>query len=204
MFEYDIKDERFRLFGENNFAENTFLCIGSDTYIHYKNFLFRNELIYKGDRKKIISFIRNERQRYDNIRMLTHNRDSGKRYYDNYEIYLNKIFENGNLVRVGGYIKKIMFKIIPLTMKQDLHQIFDEHILKEYSFILKIDVTTGSFTSHFIDEYDWDEYRGNRSYDSFLYWWCRKNKRKSVSFSACSRCSVFFTQESPRDTVFAG
>lgn len=186
MFEYDIKDERFRLFGENNFAENTFLCIGSDTFIHYKILLFRNELIYKGDRKKIISFIRNERQRYDNIRMLTHNRDSGKRYYDNYEIYMNKIYENGKLVRVGGYIKKIMFKIIPLTMKQDLHQIFDEHILKEYSFILKIDVKTGSFTSHFIDEYDWDEYRGNRSYDSFLYWWCRNKvapeEQKEISF----------------------
>ena len=99
---------------------------------------------------------------------------------------MNKIFENGKLVRVGGYIKKIMFKIIPLTMKQDLHQIFDEHILKEYSFILKIDVTTGSFTSHFIDEYDWDEYRGNRSYDSFLYWWCRNKvapeEQKEISF----------------------
>lgn len=185
MFEYDVRDERFRLFGENNFAENTFLCIGSDMYISYKDLLFRNELIHKSDRRKIMSFIRSEGQRYDNLRMLTHNKDSGKRYYDNYEIYLNKIYENEQLVRVTGYIKKIMYKMIPLTMKQELHQIFDEHILKEYSFILKIDVTTESFTSYFVDEYDW-EYQGNRRYDTFLSWWC-KNKvapeeQKEISF----------------------
>lgn len=185
MFEYDVMNERFRLFGENNFAENTFLCIGSDMYISYKDLLFRNELIHKSDRKKIMSFIRNERQRYDNLRMLTHNKDSGKRYYDNYEIYLNKIYENGQLVRVTGYIKKIMYKMIPLTMKQELHQIFDEHILKDYSFILKIDVTTESFTSYFVDEYDW-EYQGNRRYDTFLSWWCRNKvapeEQKEISF----------------------
>lgn len=185
MFEYDVMNERFRLFGENNFAENTFLCIGSDMYISYKDLLFRNELIHKSDRKKIMSFIRSERQRYDNLRMLTHNKDSGKRYYDNYEIYLNKIYENGQLVRVTGYIKKIMYKMIPLTMKQELHQIFDEHILKDYSFILKIDVTTESFTSYFVDEYDW-EYQGNRRYDTFLSWWCRNKvapeEQKEISF----------------------
>lgn len=185
MFEYDVINERFRLFGENNFAENTFLCIGSDMYISYKDLLFRNELIHKSDRRKIMSFIRNERQRYDNLRMLTHNKDSGRRYYDNYEIYLNKIYENGHLVRVTGYIKKIMYKMIPLTMKQELHQIFDEHILKEYSFILKIDVATESFSSYFIDEYDW-EYQGNRSYDTFLSWWCRNKvapeEQKEISF----------------------
>ncbi len=173
MYEYDVGEQRLRLFGQNFMTEDTLLCIDNDISVNYKKLLFDLDLIYKGDRKKMVSFIKNEEQRYDNIRLLTKNKLNGKKYYDNYEIYINKVYDKNRLTRVVGYVKKMSYKTIPVTTRQELHQIFDEHLVKDYSFILKIDVPTESFTSYFIDDIGWEEYRGNRYYDSFLYWWCK-------------------------------
>ena len=173
MYEYDVSEQRFRLFGQNFMTEDTSLCIDNDSYLNYKKLLFERDLLYRGDRRKIVSFLRNGEQCYDNVRLLTKNKLTGKRYYDNYEIYINKVYEKKKLKRVVGYIKKISYKTIPITVKQELHQMFDEHLVKDYSFILKIDVSTESFVSYFVDDVGWDEYRGNRYYDSFLYWWCK-------------------------------
>lgn len=173
MYEYDVSEQRFRLFGQNFMTEDTSLCIDNDSYLNYKKLLFESDLLYRGDRRKIVSFLRNGEQCYDNVRLLTKNKLTGKKYYDNYEIYINKVYEKKKLKRVVGYIKKISYKTIPITVKQELHQMFDEHLVKDYSFILKIDVSTESFVSYFVDDIGWDEYRGNRYYDSFLYWWCK-------------------------------
>lgn len=173
MYEYEVSEQRLRLFGQNFMTEDTVLCIDNDISMNYKKLLFECDLIYKGDRKKIVSFIKNEEQIYDNIRLLTKNKMNGKKYYDNYEIYINKVYDKNRITRVVGYVKKMSYKTIPVTARQELHQIFDEHLLKDYSFVLKIDVPTESFTSYFIDDIGWEEYRGNRYYDSFLYWWCK-------------------------------
>lgn len=186
LYEYDVTSQQLSLFGQNHMTEDTVLCIGEETRIDYRKLLFCNDLIYKGDRKKILSFIRNEEYRYDNIRMLTRNKKNGKEYYDNYEFYCNKIYKGNQISRVVGYVKRISYKTIPVTVQQELHQIFDEHILKEYSFVLKIDVPTESFVPYFIEDCDWEDYRGSRYYDSFLFWWCKNmvasEEQKEISF----------------------
>lgn len=173
LYEYDVKKEKFRLFGYNYMTEDTSLFIDKSLDSDYKQLLFSTELVYKGDRRKIVSFIRNDNSCFDNIRMLTQNKQTGKTYYDNYEVYMNKVYEEGQISRVVGYVKKISYKTVPVTVKQELHQIFDEYILKEYCFLLKIDVPTESFTPYFFEDCGWEDYRGNRYYDSFLYWWCK-------------------------------
>lgn len=173
IYEYQIQEKKFRLFGQNYLTEDTSLCIKDDEVVDYRELLFGRELIYKGDRKKILSFIRNKKQYTDNIRMLTRNKLNGKVYYDNYEFYAHKVYQGRKLIRVVGYVKKISYKTIPVTVKQELHQIFDENLLKDYCFLIKIDVPTESFDSYFIEDCGWEAYRGNRYYDSFLYWWCR-------------------------------
>lgn len=173
LYEYDVRKKKFRLFGYNNMTEDTSLFIDQDLNSDYKKLLFSTELVYKGDRKKIVAFIRNDNVCFDNIRMLTKNKQTGKKYYDNYEVYMNKVIEDQQLSRVVGYVKNISYKTVPVTVKQELHQIFDEHILKDYSFLLKIDVPTESFTPYFFEDCGWETYRGNRYYASFLYWWCK-------------------------------
>lgn len=173
MYEYDVRNEKLSLFGYNYMTEETQLCVENDMKIGFWELLCNSDLIYQGDRRKIISFLKNGMSCYENIRMLTKDQKTKKKYYDNYEVYLNKVWNNGELERIIGYVKKISYKTIPVTTKQELHQIFDEHILKDYSFILKIDVPTESFTSYFIEDLGWENYRGNRYYDSFLYWWCK-------------------------------
>lgn len=187
MYEYDVQDEELRLFGRNYVTEDTVLCLDDVTKMNYKKLIFESGLIYQSDRKKLMSFIKNEEYRYDNMRMLTQNIESGKKYYDNYEFYINKVYnDHKKLTRVVGYAKKISYMAIPATVKQELHQIFDEQIVKDYSFILKIDVKTESFVPYFIEELSWEEYRGNRYYDSFLYWWCKNmvipREQKEISF----------------------
>ncbi len=186
MYEYDVEEKKLRLAGEDYVTGDTKLCLGDRLDLDYRDLIFRRDLIYKGDRKKITNFIRNGVSHYDNIRMLTQNRKTGKVYYDNYEIFMNKVFNGGRLTRVVGYLKKISYKTIPITVRQELHQIFDEHILKDFSFILKIDVQTGSFSPYFIEDYDWESYSGNRYYDTFLSWWCTtmvaKEEQKEISY----------------------
>ncbi len=174
MFEYEVKSGEMHLFGQDYMQEEAQLCIEKNMVEDYRALLFRSKLIYKGDRKKILSFIRNkEEYQYDNIRMLTKNKETGKEYYDYYEFFANKLYESGNLVRVVGYVKKLSYRTVPVTVKQELHQIFDEHIINEYSFILKIDVPTGAFVPYFIDDYGLKDYRGNLYYETFVGWWCK-------------------------------
>lgn len=186
MYEYDVYEEELRLFGRNYVTEDTVLCVNDITKINYKKLLFDSEFIYQGDRRKLIFFIKNEQCRYDNIRMLTKNMETGKKYYDNYEFYINKVYEKEKLSRVVGYVKKVSYMTVPVTVRQELHQIFDEQILKDYSFILKIDVPTESFVPYFIDDNGWEDYRGNRYYDSFLFWWSKNRvipeDQKEISF----------------------
>lgn len=106
MYEYEVSEQRLRLFGQNFMTEDTVLCIDNDISMNYKKLLFECDLIYKGDRKKIVSFIKNEEQIYDNIRLLTKNKMNGKKYYDNYEIYINKVYDKNRITRVVGYVKK--------------------------------------------------------------------------------------------------
>lgn len=70
-------------------------------------------------------------------------------------------------IRVIGYAKKVSYNAVPVTERQQLHEIFDEQIVKDYSFILKIDVPTGAFESYFIEKSDYGSYTGNRYYSSF-------------------------------------
>lgn len=173
MYEYDVENERLNLFGENYMTEGSRLCIENEVRMNYKHLLFSHDLIYKGDRKKLIVFIKEGNSRHDNIRLLTKDLDTGKQYYDNYEIFIQKIYERGKVSRVIGYVKKVSYNMMPVSARQELHQIFDEHILRDYSFILKIDVPTESFVPYFIEERNCERYEGNRYYDSFLNWWCQ-------------------------------
>ncbi|MCM1245889.1 MAG: PAS domain S-box protein [Roseburia sp.] len=186
MYEYNVHEEELRLFGKNYVTEDTVLCIDDITRLNYKKILFDSEFIYRGDRGKLVFFIKNEQYRYDNIRMLTKNMETGKKYYDNYEFYINKVYEKEKLSRVVGYVKKVSYMTVPVTVRQELHQIFDEQILKDYSFILKIDVPTESFVPYFVDGNGWEDYRGNRYYDSFLFWWAKNRvmpeDQKEISF----------------------
>lgn len=186
MYEYDVHEEELRLFGRNYVTEDTVLCLNDITKMNYKKLLFESEFIYRGDKRKLVSFIKNEQCRYDNIRMLTENIETGEKYYDNYEFYIHKVYEREKLSRVVGYVKKVSYMTAPVTVRQELHQIFDEQILKDYSFILKIDVPTESFVPYFIDDNGWEDYRGNRYYDSFLFWWSKNRvipeDQKEISF----------------------
>lgn len=173
MYEYDVADETLMLFRENSMEEGTRLCIENKTVMNYKRIIFGHDLIYKGDRNKLVSFIKEGISEHDNIRLLTRDEKTGKEYYDNYEIFIQKIFEKRKVSRVIGYVKKVSYHMIPSTTRQELHQLFDEHILRDYSFILKIDVPTESFTPYFIEGGKWESYRGNRYYESFLNWWCQ-------------------------------
>lgn len=186
MYEYDVQAEELRLFGHNSVMEDTVLCMDDITKMNYKKLLFDSEFIYRRDCRKFIAFIRNEQCRYDNVRLLTKNLETGKKYYDNYEFYINKVYEKEQVSRVVGYVKQVSYMTAPVTVRRELHQIFDEQILKDYSFILKIDVQTESFVPYFIDGNGWEDYRGNRYYDSFLVWWSKNRvipeDRKEISF----------------------
>ncbi len=173
MFEYDVERESLNLFGHDYISEESSLCIEKTLDTNYKELIFKKELIYPGDRGKLLDFIRNQEYRYDNIRLLTKNKESGMTYFDNYEFYCHKVYEGEKIVRVVGYAKKISYKTVPMSVRQELHEIFDEHILKDYSFVLKIDVPTESFIPYFIDDSGMEDYPGNRYYDSFIHWWCR-------------------------------
>ncbi len=172
MYEYQVDTGKLILYGQDYMLEEARICIENNITLHYRDLLFRNELIYKGDLKKIISFMRNDDQRYDNIRLLTENKETGKKYYDFYEFLAYKIYEEGKVVQVIGYAKKISYRTVPVSVRQELHQIFDEHIIKEYSFVLKIDVPTESFVPYFLDD-GLQEYRGNRYYETFIEWWSK-------------------------------
>lgn len=173
MYEYVVPTGEIRLFGQDYMLDEAKLCIQNEVIMPYPELLFRSNLIYKGDRRKLISFMRNDNQRYDNIRMLTVNTTTGKKYYDYYEFYAYKMYEGECVARVVGYVKKLSYRTVPVSVRQELHQIFDENIIKEYSFVLKIDVPTESFVPYFVEDYSVREYRGNRYYESFLNWWCR-------------------------------
>ncbi len=173
MYEYVVATAEIHLYGEEYMQEEARICIENNEVMHYRDLLFRSELIYKGDRNKIISFMRNDDQRYDNIRMLTVNKNTGKKYYDFYEFYAYKTYEDGEVVSVVGYVKKLSYRTVPVSVRQELHQIFDEHLIKEYSYVLKIDVPTESFVPYFVDDYGLKDYRGNRYYESFLEWWSK-------------------------------
>nr|MBP3599357.1 PAS domain-containing protein [Eubacterium sp.] len=173
MYEYEVDTKNIRLFGQDYMLEEAALCIENNTVMDYRDLIFCSELIYKGDRSKIVSFIRNDIQRYDNIRMLTQSKETGKKYYDYYEFFAYKMYEGNEVARVVGYVKKISYRTVPVSVRQELHQIFDEHIINEYSFVLKIDVKTESFVPYFVDDYGLKDYRGNRYYESFISWWCK-------------------------------
>lgn len=173
MYEYHVAEERLKLFGEKDMSEGTRLCIDNDILISYKRLIFSHDLIYRGDRKKLVHSIKQEDSSHGNIRLLTRDLETGKEYYDNYEFFIQKIYGAGRLSRVIGYVKKTSYNMMPVSSRQELHQIFDEHILRDYSFILKIDVPTESFIPYFIEDGNWDSYKGNRYYDSFINWWCQ-------------------------------
>lgn len=186
LYEYDVKEQRFRLYGEGYVTEDMGLCMDPDCRIPYKQLIYQKDFIHKNDRKVIAEFIRQGRQRYDKIRLLTLDPDTGERYYGKYEIYLNKVYEGSSLVRVMGYVKKLGTRTISPSVKHQIHQIFDEHLIKDYLFVLKIDAVSESFTPYYAEESVWEEYRGNRSYDRFLKWWCENevvpDKQKEISF----------------------
>ncbi len=174
MFSYEMDKQKIRLYGQQYMQEDSILCVEDNTILPYRDLLTKNDLIYKGDRGILRSFIRNDDYRYDNIRMLTKNKETGKKYYDFYEFFANKVYENGKVTKIIGYVKKLSYKSIPVSTKQELHQIFDEQIIRDYSFVLKIDVSTEAFVPYFIDDYMLKDYPGNRYYETFLFWWSKR------------------------------
>ncbi len=172
LFEYNVRHKKFRILGQNYISDDTKLALEDSIDEDYRDILFKNDIVFRGDRSKIKQFVRGQISCNDTIRLLTKNTETGKVYYDNYELFLNKIMVKGKPIRVIGYAKKVSYNAVPLTERQQMHEIFDEHIVKDYSFILKIDVPTGAFTPYFIEKSDYESYTGNLYYSSFLKWWC--------------------------------
>ncbi|MCI5883803.1 MAG: PAS domain-containing protein [Eubacterium sp.] len=186
LFEYNIRHKQFRILGRNHISDDTKLAIPDELEEDYLDILFKKDIVFRGDRNKIKQFIRGKNTLDDTIRLLTKNTETGTTYYDNFELFLNKICVKGKPARVIGYVKKVSYNAVPTTMRQELHQIFDEQILNDYSFILKIDVPTGAFVPYFIEQSEYESYGGNRYYDSFLKWWCNtivnEKDRKEIGY----------------------
>lgn len=186
MYEYDMLQDKLRLFDCNNKEEDTSICIENYMYMGYKKLLFGSDLIYWGDRRKIKNFIREGNTQNDSIRILTRNNKSGKEYYENYEFFVNKVYEKDNLLRVIGFVKKIGYKTVPVTTRQELQLIFDDHLSKDFSFLLKIDVPSQTFVPYFFENCRWEDYHGDSSYSAFLKWWTENmvtpEKRKELLF----------------------
>ena len=186
LFEYNVRHKKFRILGQNYISDDTKLAIEDSLDEDYRKILFKKDIVFRGDRSKIKQFIRGQISCNDTVRLLTKNTETGKVYYDNYELFLNKIMVKEKTIRVIGYAKKVSYNAVPVTERQQLHEIFDEQIVKDYSFILKIDVPTEAFESYFIEKSDYGSYTGNRYYSSFLKWWCNtyvcEQDRKEIEF----------------------
>ena len=186
MFEYNVRHKKFRILGQNYISDDTKLAIEDSMDVDYREIIFGKDIVFCADRSKFKQFARGQTAFNDTIRLLTKNTETGKVYYDSYELFLNKILVKEKPIRVIGYAKKVSYNAVPMTMRQELHQIFDEQILKDYSFILKIDVPTGAFHPYFIESTEYKSYTGNLYYASFLKWWsntfvCEKD-RKEIGF----------------------
>lgn len=186
MFEYNIRHKKFRILGQNYISDDTKLAIEDSMDADYREIIFGKDIIFRADRSKFKQFVRGQTAFNDTIRLLTKNTETGKVYYDNYELFLNKIMVKEKTIRVIGYAKKVSYNAVPMTIRQELHQIFDEQILKDYSFILKIDVPTGAFQPYFIESSEYESYTGNLYYASFLKWWSNtfvcENDRQEIGF----------------------
>lgn len=172
IFEYKHATKSLSFMGDLNVRDNQFLCVEQQMIVDYKELLFRQELLYRGDLEAFKKFAREKEVYHGNVRLLTYNKDSGKKYYDFYEVLMKKVIENGKLIRVLGYIKNSNYQTFSNSMRRELHDIFDHHIIKDYSFILKIDIPTRSFIPYMLQDTKASEYQGSLYYDSFISWWC--------------------------------